>query len=104
MVRAKSVWFSASKPWSTPTAGCKYSRMRRLSLCPRSWQLDDVIESRGSSANRMQQRHDSLQPVPCSEDSAIEPLSVLVEAFGQRDLLMVSQQGNPANLDQVMLK
>ena len=69
-----------------------------------SWQFDDVSELRGPSANRMQQRHDCLQPVPRGEDPAIQPLPVLVEAFGDRDLLIASQQGNSTDLDQVVLK
>jgi hypothetical protein len=47
----------------------------------------------------MQQRHDRLQPVTRSQDSTIDSLSALVDAFGQGDLLTLSQQGNPANLD-----
>ena len=71
---------------------------------PGFWQFDNVVNSQGSLANGLQQRHDGLQPMSSGEDSPIEPLSAGVETFGQGDLLAVSQQGNPANFDEVTLK
>ena len=87
MARAKSFGFLPASPAAHASAGFKYSRMRRLSLAARSWQLDDMIESRRSfGTTGMQQRHDRLQSMACRQDSAIEPLS----AFSTRLVRAIS--------------